>query len=52
MTTFNNFTLTIENSWAKKVVKSILQDWNVNDVMVYIWFTYLLSDKKSKNMRC
>ena len=32
--TFCNITLRIETSWAKKVVKSILETWNVNDVIV------------------
>ena len=40
MTTFYNFTLKIETSWAKKVVKSILESWNVNDVIAYVWFVY------------
>ena len=39
MTTFYNFTLKIETSWAKKIVKSILESWNANDV-VYVWFVY------------
>ena len=47
MTIFYNFTLKVETSWAKKVVKSILETWNVNDVIVYVWFI-----KKSKNMQC
>ena len=25
----------IETSWAKKVVKSIMETWNANDVIVY-----------------
>ena len=29
-----------ETNWAKKVVKSILETWNVNDAIVYIWFIY------------
>ena len=37
MTNFYNFTLKIETSWAKKVVKSILETWYVN-VIVYLWF--------------
>ena len=37
MTTFYNFNLKIETSWAKMVVKSILETWNVNDVTVYVW---------------
>ena len=36
MTTFCNFTLKIETSWAKKVVKPILKTWNANDVIVYV----------------
>ena len=40
MTNFYNFTLKIETSWAKKVVKSILETWDVNDVTVYVWFIY------------
>ena len=36
MTTFYNFTPKIETSWAKKVVKFILETWNVNDVIVYV----------------
>ena len=39
MTTFYNFTRKIETGWAKKVVKSILETWNVN-VIVYVWFIY------------
>ena len=48
MTTFYNFTLKIETSWAKKVVKSILETWNVNDVIVYVWFIYFQTKKKKK----
>ena len=40
MTTFYNFTLKKEASWAKKVIKSILETWNINDVIAYVWFTY------------
>ena len=40
MTTFNNFTLKINTSWAKKIAKSILETWNANDVIVYVWFIY------------
>ena len=36
MTTFYNFNLKIETSWVKKVVKYILETWNVNDVIVYV----------------
>ena len=37
MTTFYNFTLKIENSYAKIVVNYILGTWNVIDVIVYVW---------------
>ena len=40
MTTFYNVTLKIETSWAEKVVKSILKTWNVNDVIVCVWYIY------------
>ena len=41
MITFYNFTLKIETSWAKKVVKSIVQTWNVNEVTVmFILFIF------------
>ena len=30
MTTFYNFTIKIETSWAKKVVKPTLETWNAN----------------------
>ena len=45
MDTFYNFTLKIETSWAKKAVKSILETWNVNDVIVYAWFIYFWKKK-------
>ena len=38
MTPFYNFTLKIETSWVKNVVKPILETWNVIDVIVYVWF--------------
>ena len=40
MTTFYNFTLKIEKSWTKMVIKSILETGNANDVIVYVWFIY------------
>ena len=40
MITFYNFTLKIETSWAKKVVKSILETLKVSDVIVYVWCIY------------
>ena len=38
MTTFYNFALKIETRSAKKVVKPILEAWNDNDIIVYVWF--------------
>ena len=40
MTTFHDFALKIETSWAKKDVKPSLETWNVNDVIVYVWYIY------------
>ena len=40
MNTFYNFTLKIETSWAKKVLKPILETWNTNDIIVYVWFIF------------
>ena len=40
MTTFSGFTLKIETSWARNVLKPILEMWNANEVIVYIWFIY------------
>ena len=51
MTTLYDFALNIEASGAKKVVKSSLENWNVNDVIVYIW--YINSQiTKIKNVKC
>ena len=58
MTNFYNFTLKIETSWAKNVVKSILETWNYNDVIVYVWFIYFWIKKikicnvKKNNLKC
>ena len=30
----------IETSWAKKVVKAILETWNTNDAIVDVWFIH------------
>ena len=51
MTTFNNFTFKIETSFAKKVIKSILETWNVNSVIVYISFIYFRI-KIIENLQC
>ena len=40
MTIFYNFALKIETNWSKKVVKLILETWNANDVITYVWFDY------------
>ena len=40
MTTFYNFTFKIETTWTKKLVKPILEIWNANDIIVYVWFIY------------
>ena len=51
MTTFYNFTFKTKTSFAKKVVKPILETWNVNGVIVYISFIYFRI-KKIENMQC
>ena len=51
MTTFYDFALKIETSWAKKDVKPSLETWNVNDVIVYVCYIYF-QIKKIKNMKC
>ena len=48
MTAFYNFTLKTETSWAKKVAKPILETWNVNDIIVYVWFIYFQIKKNLK----
>ena len=35
MTTFYNFALKVEISWAKKVVRPILETWNTS-IIVYV----------------
>ena len=50
MTTFFDFALKIETSWAKKDVKPSLETWNANDVIVYVWYIYS-QIKKIKNMK-
>ena len=46
MATFYNFALKIGSSWTKKIDKSILETWNVSDVIVCL--VYLFLDKKIK----
>ena len=48
---FYDFALKIETSWTKKDVKPSLETWNVNDVIVYVWYIYS-QIKKIKNMEC
>ena len=43
MTTFYDFALKIETSWAKIDVKPSLETWNVNNVIVYVWYIYVLN---------
>ena len=51
MATFYDFAFKIETSWAKKDVKPSLETWNVNDVIVHVW--YICSQiKKIKNVKC
>ena len=50
MTTFYDFALKIEASWAKKDVKPSLETWDVNDVIVYVWHIYS-QIKKVKNIK-
>ena len=58
MTSFYNFTLKIETGWAKKFIKSILETWNVNDVIMYVWFRYLrikkikICNSRNSNFKC
>ena len=48
MTTFYDFALKIEASWVKKDVKPSLETWNVNDVIVYVWYIYSQIKKNKK----
>ena len=58
MTTFYNFTLKIETSCARKVIKSILETLNVNDIIMHVWFIYFWIKKfkicnlKKNNFKC
>ena len=51
VTTFYNFALKIETSWAKRVVKPILESWNAANVIAYVSFIHSLI-KTFKNMQC
>ena len=48
MTTFYDFALKIETSWAKMDVKPDLETWRVNDAIVYVWYIYSQIKKKVK----
>ena len=38
---FDSWLFTLDSSWAKKVVKSILETWNINNVIVmFILFIF------------
>ena len=50
MTAFYNFALKIETSWAKKVVKPILETWNASNVIVYALLIHSII-KNFKNMQ-
>ena len=51
MSALYNFAFQIETSWAKKVVKLILETWNAANVIVYVWFIHSLI-KCFKNKQC
>ena len=46
MTTFYNFALKTETSWAKMNVKPTLETWNVNGVIVYVYYIHSQIKKK------
>ena len=48
MTTFYNFALKTETSWAKKDIKPSFETWNVNDVIVYDWYIFFQIKKKNQ----
>ena len=48
MTTFYDFAIEMEASWTKKDVKLSLETWNVNDVIVYVWYIYSRIKKNQK----
>ena len=50
MTTLYNFALTIEIV-AKKVAKPILETWNANDVIVYVWLIHSWIKKVKKSTK-
>ena len=45
MTTFYKFAFKIETSWAKKVLKPILETWDATNNII-VCFVYSFSDKK------
>ena len=58
MTIFYDFAFKIETRWAKKDVKPSLETWNVNDIIVYVWYIYSQIQKlkiwniKKNNSKC
>ena len=53
MTTFYDFALKIETSWAKKDVKPSLETWNINDFIMNVWHKKLkMWNIKKKNSKC
>ena len=42
MTTFYNSSLKIETGWAKKVIRLILETWNANGVIVYMFGLFVI----------
>ena len=51
MTIFYDFALKIETSGAKKDVQPSLETWNVNNVIVCVWYIYS-QIKKYIYMKC
>ena len=54
ITTFYNFTLKIETSWARKVVKFVFETWNINEIIVCVWFVKKskICNAKKNNFKC
>ena len=50
-TTFYNFVLKIETNWVEKVLKSYLETWNANGLIVYVWLIQSRV-RNFKDMQC
>ena len=48
MTNLHNFAFKIETSWAKRVIKLILETKNTSTMLVSMCMAYSLQDKKLK----